>query len=552
MDATRPRRAPEALEAAGRSVRDVLANRDMRAIEASWVLHVTADAALLVVGLLIAYEIAGAWGVGLLGVARTLPSTVVALAVDTAAARRPEHVLVVVALAQAAATAVAVAAVALDVPVLALTAIAVQATVGSLIRTAQFSLLPALAVTPSQLVSGNVVASLGESVGVVVGPVVAGTVAGATGPAIAIAAAGVAFLAAAFAAARVEVAEAALPAASERRPGLPVVLGLRAIAARPPLAAVMVSFGLQVVVRGALTPLIVVLVLGVMREGEPSVGLVNGMLGVGGIVGALGAFWLAGHSRLAPTFALALAGWGLPIAVVGLVPGLAVAALAMLVVGLANALLDIAGFTLLQRGSPNRARAAVFAVLAAVAGVGAALGAVLGAVLAEALGVTGALVAAGLVLPVAAAVGWPVTHRLDREGVVDEDQASLLRRVPPFALLPLAGIERVAAGMRPARFETGEALMREGEPGDRFLVIQSGSVAVSQAGRDLARLGPGDGCGEIALLRRMPRTATVTALEPVDAWAIDPGTFLAAVCGHAGSSAVAEEWVSTRLHVTAQ
>jgi hypothetical protein len=548
--ATRQRRPPAAIQAATRSVREVVANRDIRAIEVAWVLHVTADAALLVVGLLIAYDLAGAWGVGLLGVARTLPATAVALAVDTAAARRPEQVLVLVNLAEAAATTVAVVAVTLGAPVVALTAIAVQATVGSLVRTAQFSLLPALAVTPSQLVSGNVVASLGESVGTVVGPLVAGIIAGALGTTVATGLAGAAFVGAAAAASRVRVAEAALPSGPERRRGLPVVLGLRAMATRPPLAMVMVSFGLQVVVRGALTTLIVLFVLEVLAAGEPSVGLLNSMAGVGGMVGAVGAFWLATRARLATIFAVALAGWGLPIAVVGLIPALGVAAVAMLVVGLSNALLDIAGFTLLQRGSPNRSRAAVFAVLAAVAGGGAALGAVVGAALADAHGVTGALVATGLLLPVAAVMGWPLVRRLDREGVVDERLAGLLRQVPPFALLPLAGLERVAAGMRPARFDAGDALMREGEPGDRFLVIESGAIAVSQAGRELARLGPGDGVGEIALLRHVPRTATVTAVGPVEAWAIDSATFLAAVGGHAGSTAVAEEMVEQRLHAT--
>jgi MFS family permease len=236
--------------------------------------------------------------------------------------------------------------------------------------------------------------------------------------------------------------------------------------------------------------------------------------------------------------------------VVGFVPALGVAAVAMLVVGLSNTLLDIAGFTLLQRASPNRSRAAVFAVLAAVAGLGAASGAVVGAALADALGVTAALVVTGLLLPIAAGAGWPLTRRLDREGVVDERLAGLLRQVPPFALLPLAGLERVAAGMRAARFGTGDALMREGEAGDRFLVIESGAVVVTRAGRELARLGPGDGCGEIALLRRVRRTATVTATAPVEAWAIDSTTFLAAVGGHAGSTAVAEEIVEQRLRAT--
>ena len=101
--------------------------------------------------------------------------------------------------------------------------------------------------------------------------------------------------------------------------------------------------------------------------------------------------------------------------------------------------------------------------------------------------------------------------------------------------------------MREARFEPGQALMAEGEAGDTYLIIERGRVSVSSGGEHIRDQGPGDGVGEIALLRTVPRTATVVATEPVEAWAIDGPTFIAAVTGHEISSAEAEALVAERL-----
>jgi CRP-like cAMP-binding protein len=88
--------------------------------------------------------------------------------------------------------------------------------------------------------------------------------------------------------------------------------------------------------------------------------------------------------------------------------------------------------------------------------------------------------------------------------------------------------------------------MRKGELGDRYVLIVDGEVGVEDEHRRLRICGPTDGLGEIALLRRVPRTATVTARTPVEVFEIDAATFLAAVAGPA-ASAVAEELASARL-----
>ena len=122
----------------------------------------------------------------------------------------------------------------------------------------------------------------------------------------------------------------------------------------------------------------------------------------------------------------------------------------------------------------------------------------------------------------------------------------LLRRVPAFAELPMTAVERVAAGLVPFSAEVGTALMTQHEPGDRFLVIGTGDIEVIVDGTPIHRLGPGAGVGEIALIRRGPRTATVIALTDVTGYSVDASTFLAAVAGPA-AAAVTERMAQANL-----
>jgi len=102
--------------------------------------------------------------------------------------------------------------------------------------------------------------------------------------------------------------------------------------------------------------------------------------------------------------------------------------------------------------------------------------------------------------------------------------AEALRSIPLFSGMSDGSIEIIAEIVRDARFPSGASLVREGEPGDSFLIIRTGSATVEQDGRTLRELGAGDFLGEIALIDGGLRTASVTALEPIDALVIDrPG-----------------------------
>ena len=93
-------------------------------------------------------------------------------------------------------------------------------------------------------------------------------------------------------------------------------------------------------------------------------------------------------------------------------------------------------------------------------------------------------------------------------------------------------------------FEPGTYLMTEGEPGERYLAIASGAAEVLQRGTAISTVTDGDGVGEIALLRNIPRTASVRAATTVHAIAVDKASFLIAVTGHPATVAVADSIIT--------
>jgi hypothetical protein len=238
--------------------------------------------------------------------------------------------------------------------------------------------------------------------------------------------------------------------------------------------------------------------------------------------------------------------WGLPIAVIAAIPHPAVAIGGLVVSGLANGSLDVAAFTLLQRGVPRSDRVAVFGVLEAVASLGVAAGGAVAPVLLTALGDRGALAIAGAVLPIAAVAVWARVYRVDREAILPERQLRLLRGVPLFASLPLTALERLAEAVRPVGHAAGTTIIREGEPGRDYFLIASGIVDVSVGGHPIATATVGEGFGEIALIRDVPRTATVVARTDVELEVVESAEFLAAVAGPT-SRAAATAVVNERL-----
>jgi CRP-like cAMP-binding protein len=158
-----------------------------------------------------------------------------------------------------------------------------------------------------------------------------------------------------------------------------------------------------------------------------------------------------------------------------------------------------------------------------------AIGAIVAGVLLNAVSARIGLLVIGLVLPVAAVVAAPWLRRFDARLGHHDLEVDLLRRQPMFEELPMPVLDNLAVRLVPVRFAAGDVIMAEGEPGDRYVLVVEGEVAITQRGRRLNALHGGAAFGEIALVRHVPRTATAVAITPVVARTLDREAFLAAL-----------------------
>jgi CRP/FNR family cyclic AMP-dependent transcriptional regulator len=95
--------------------------------------------------------------------------------------------------------------------------------------------------------------------------------------------------------------------------------------------------------------------------------------------------------------------------------------------------------------------------------------------------------------------------------VMAKPTPELLRNVHLFSGLDDNELETLAEEFNERRFRPGDQIALEGEGGLMFFVVDSGEASVQVRGEEVGKLGPGDAFGEIALIDRRPRTATVTA-----------------------------------------
>lgn len=485
-----------------------------------------------------AYRDGGVTAVGLVGLLRMVPSALCAPLLSPIADRgRRERVLVLVSTLRAVATAAAAAVAAVEGPAAVVYVLAALSTVAvTLFRPVHSALLPSLCRTGQELASANMVRGLLDSAATLIGPLLAAVLLAFVGvDGVFAVAAGASLLAAALLR-RLRYDAAPRPSAAGR-PQLvrEAVEGFRAVARNRDLALILGLATAQALTRGALNVLAVVLAIEVLRTGESGVGTLMSAVGLGAVLGSLAASLLVGTKRLGSWFAVGVAGWGLPLTLIGVAPHAAVAVVLLACVGVANALIDVSGFTLLARITPDDVLARVFGVLESLVAMSIGIGGVVASVVMEWSGTRTALVTMGLLCPVLAVVSWRRLQRLDRSVGVRDLDVGLLQQVPMLRTLPLPSIEQLARGLEPVTVGAGHVVFSQGELGDRYYVIESGDADVVGDGQVVAALGPGEGFGEIALLRPTLRTATVTARTELRLLALPSERFLPVVLGYAPS-----------------
>jgi MFS family permease len=323
--------------------------------------------------------------------------------------------------------------------------------------------------------------------------------------------------------------------------------GFGAIASDRKLSLIVTLYGIQTFVAGSLNVLIVVASLELLDLGQAGVGFLNSAVGIGGLLGAVAAFALVGRQRLASDFAFGLLLWGIPIALIGIFPQPPFALILLAIVGVGNTVVDVAALTLLQRTVPDEVLTRVFGVIQSVFIGTVGLGAIFAPLMINAVGIRWALILTGALLPLSAGLTWRRITALDADVVAPTKEIALLRTMPLFKPLPATTIDELALSLIPVHAAAGTEIVREGDHGDRFYVIESGEVDVSANGEHIGTMGAGDHFGEIALLRDVPRTATVTAKSEVSLRALERDEFLSAVTGHAASVEAADAVVASRL-----
>ena len=527
-------------------------SRPIRLLLLAWFLAYAGDLAAFTAASVYVYAVGGAAYVGLLGLLKALPGALLVPLVGSWSDRVRRERLLMVSVALRALLLGAAAAVMTGgaQAILVLVLVGVEAGLASVFRQVQAALLPWLARTPDELTHANTAVSVMQSAAMLVGPAVAaGLLVVSTPQAAMLAACGFTAIAAVVLVG-VRPLSSKAPARGAgllKQLKLDMAAGFEAGVRRRGVLPLVIPAAAQTFARGVLGVLTVTIALSVFDLGSAGVGWLAAALGVGGVLaGPIAAVLVRGH-RVARCFAAGVAGWGVPMILLAFTHARYWPYLMFGLIGVANVFDDAGVYSALQRVIPSRLIGRALAMRRAVLLLSMGLGSIVAPLLIDAWGARGALITTGLLLVAIVALSVPSLTIIDHRISVPGPDLALLRRVSFFGPLPFALVEHLASELQSATYEPGDVIIQDGQPGERFYMIAGGRARVCKDGKELRQMGTGDSFGEIALLRQVPRTATVFAMSSLEARTLTREEFLAAVTGNAASAEGADEVVSARL-----
>ncbi len=529
---------------------DVFRNRSLRRLNLALAGSVIGDWAQGVAFAVYAYDRGGATAVGAFAVVRYLSAAILGPVLSVLADKVDRRRLMMSSDVARFALALVAAAFAASGASSVVVFVFVLLTIlgGLVFRPAQSSLLPSLATSPGELTAANATALTIHSVAFFVGPAIAGLLLAVTGVGWVFVFNAVTFL---WSALMVYGIHVAAPATDEprgddasdtgdtgtERAAEPagafagVSQGYRTIFSSSHLRLLVLLYVVQTFVAGASAVYEVAIALDLLDMGNGGLGLLGMGLGVGGVIGGAVALLLAQRGRLARDFGLGIILWGAPLLLVAAWPSLVTAFIAMAAIGLGNSVVDVNAETIIQRLAPDEVMGRVFGALDSAAVAGMALGSLAMPLLINTIGLRWGLACIGLAVPLLVFVSARGLTAIDRVALAPEG-LDLVRRVPMLAVLPESLVERLARTSTVFRVPVGARVFEQGDAGDRFYVIDEGTVDVVIDGAVVTALGHGESFGELALLRDVPRAATVVATSDTVLRAIDRRHFLPAVTGH--------------------
>ena len=425
---------------------------------------------------------------------------------------------------------------------------AVTSAIGTAYEPAVAALTPQL-VGERDLGSANALRNTIDNVCVIAGPGLGGLLLVIGAPPLAIAVNALSFLASAITVSRMSARSIPVDVTEGGEAGAlrQMLVGAKAIGSSLS-AAVLVTYSIiATFVFGLDTVLFVVLSRDVLGTGAEGYGYLLAGLGAGGVLAAGLVTRLERLPRLGVVILGGMAVYCLPTLVFLFASSPVLAFVVQVVRGAGTLVVDVLALTALQRSLPRELLARVFGAFNGLLLAAVLLGAIAAPLLIDDISLDAALWFSGAAVPALCLLGWPALRRMDAEAAARQarlaPKVSLLARCDLFADVSAGGLDQLAGAATELEEQPGTAVVREGDFADAFYVVADGRLGVTARGEGaetmaLDDLGAGDFFGEIGLIEKIPRTATVTALAPTSLLRIDGAAFLDALTESAPSPAL--------------
>jgi len=534
--------------------RQVAQDRRLRRLVLSFGLYSVAEQATWLAVTVFAFLRGGVGEAGVVAFVQLAPGLVLTPLLSTTADRyRADVVLCVGYAVQAMLMGATGAAMLTDAPGALVYALATAVAVTiSLSRPAIGAVLPVASPTPIRLAAARVSLGVSDNLGALAGPAVAALLLTLDdGPAVVFLVMGATMIVATALAAGLGLDRSLVAPLDENAVASPwrsVIAGFEALRADHSLGVIVAVTTLAGYMLGVCDMLFVAVADHVLDGSTSGAGWFAAGFGLGCTLGAVAVVSIVLRVRLLGPLALALAIAGLAIASLAAMTVGATITIAFAAAGAGNAIAEITGSTLVARFAAPEVLGRVYGVMEGLRIMAIALGSVAVSAVVGWMGLRWGIVVLGLAVPVLLLPAAGAVRRVDAETPArDPLLLRLLTTNPIFAHLPPPALEQLISAADTDEAADGAEVVRQGERGDSYFLIAQGEATVSVDGRPVRTLGPGDGFGEIALVRDVPRTATVIAAGALTMYRLQRADFLAALGGTPAAFTAADRHVQSRL-----
>ncbi len=287
------------------------------------------------------------------------------------------------------------------------------------------------------------------------------------------------------------------------------------------------------VARGAELVLFIFVAEQQLDLGTAGIGILTGAVGLGAIAAVPAASRLARSDHATGAMAASLLTTAIPLAALAAIHSTPAACLVLTILGAGLVVFEVLSVLMLQRLARRDLLGRIFGVVGTASNAGKLLGAIVAPVLVACFGVSTALVSIAALVTVCAGAAAPGLRSVSLTARNRHDQlrpvVDVLSQLGIFDGASTAVLERVASSIRVEVMPGGTDVLSQGEPADDLYIVRTGQLAVLDEETTINTLDTDDWFGEIGLLLRQPRAATVRTSTSVELWRIPGPTFLTAL-----------------------